>query len=85
MRYIDIDELINELENDDLIDREELAEYAAENIADVVPVKHGWWQDTGMKLAMRCSACGNVYVLRNCNEIYPEYCPCCGTKMDYKM
>lgn len=32
MRYIDIDELINELENDDLIDREELAEYAAENI-----------------------------------------------------
>ena len=56
--------------------------------ADVTPVKHGQWDDSGRyrfpggSIAVRCSECGcsltaSEYKLNNWN-----YCPVCGAKMD---
>ena len=56
--------------------------------ADVAPVVHGRWDDSGRytfsdgSVAVRCSECGcalsvGEYVLNNWN-----YCPVCGAKMD---
>lgn len=56
--------------------------------ADVVPVVHGRWDDSGRytfpsgAAAVRCTNCGcalteSEYRLNNWN-----YCPVCGTKMD---
>ena len=56
--------------------------------ADVVPVVHGRWDDSGRyvfpigRTAVRCSECGcclseSEYRLFNWN-----YCPVCGAKMD---
>ena len=56
--------------------------------ADVVPVVHGWWDDSGRytfpsgNAAVRCTNCGcalteSEYHLNNWN-----YCPVCGAKMD---
>lgn len=55
--------------------------------ADVVPVVHGWWDDSGRYTfpgggtAVRCTNCGcaltvSEYRLNNWN-----YCPVCGSKM----
>lgn len=56
--------------------------------ADVAPVVHGWWDDSGRytfpsgAAAVRCTNCGcalteSEYRLNNWN-----YCPVCGAKMD---
>lgn len=56
--------------------------------ADVAPVAHGWWDDSGRytfpsgDTAVRCTNCGcalteSEYHLNNWN-----YCPVCGAKMD---
>lgn len=56
--------------------------------ADVAPVVHGWWDDSGRYTfsvggtAVRCTNCGcaltvSEYRLNNWN-----YCPVCGSKMD---
>lgn len=56
--------------------------------ADVAPVVHGRWDDSGRytfpsgSTAVRCTTCGcalteNEYHLNNWN-----YCPVCGAKMD---
>lgn len=56
--------------------------------ADVVPVVHGRWDDSGRytfpsgNAAVRCTNCGcalteSEYHLNNWN-----YCPVCGSKMD---
>ena len=56
--------------------------------ADVVPVVHGRWDDSGRytfpsgNAAVRCTNCGcalteSEYYLNNWN-----YCPVCGAKMD---
>ena len=56
--------------------------------ADVTPVRHGRWDDSGRyrfpggSIAIRCSECGcaltaSEYKLNNWN-----YCPVCGAKMD---
>ena len=47
--------------------------------ADVVPVRHGRWQDNGIPESMlcECSACGFT-----CGAYSFSYCPNCGTKMD---
>ena len=57
-------------------------------IAEVSPVRHGKWDDSGRyrfpggSIAVRCSECGcaltaSEYKLNNWN-----YCPVCGAKMD---
>ena len=56
--------------------------------ADVAPVVHGWWDDSGrytfpsVSTAVRCTNCGcalteSEYRMNNWN-----YCPVCGAKMD---
>ena len=56
--------------------------------ADVTPVVHGWWDNSGRytfpsgSTAVRCSECGcalteSEYALNNWN-----FCPVCGAKMD---
>ena len=56
--------------------------------ADVAPVVHGWWDNSGRytfpsgSTAVRCSECGcalteSEYALNNWN-----FCPVCGAKMD---
>lgn len=56
--------------------------------ADVAPVVHGWWDDSGRytfpsgSTAVRCTNCGcalteSEYRMNNWN-----YCPVCGAKMD---
>lgn len=60
--------------------------------ADVAPVRHGRWIDTGAE-----NEAGNIYFCSVCNKLYnpnkkdvamkrakekPDYCPNCGAKMD---
>lgn len=60
--------------------------------ADVAPVRHGWWFDTGAE-----NETGNIYFCSVCNKYHnpnkkdvqmkhakekPAYCPNCGAKMD---
>lgn len=60
----------------------------SESAADVAPVRHGRWDDSGRytfpggSTAVRCTNCGcaltvSEYHLNNWN-----YCPVCGAKMD---
>jgi Zn finger protein HypA/HybF involved in hydrogenase expression len=67
--------------------KEELSKVPA---ADVAPVVHGQWDDSGRytfpsgDVAVRCTNCGcalteSEYRLYNWN-----YCPICGAKMDIK-
>lgn len=65
-----------------------ICEVDAQTAADVAPVVHGWWDDSGRytfpsgDVAVRCTNCGcalteSEYYLNNWN-----YCPVCGAKMD---
>lgn len=52
---------------------------------DVAPVRHGRWIDEGQYAdffphhAYRCSECGNHFLEV---EMYYEFCPRCGAKME---
>lgn len=49
--------------------------------ADVVEVKHGYWEDTNLPkgdLGWKCSVCGYGVFRWNNNN----YCPRCGARMD---
>ena len=57
-------------------------------VADVAPVVHGRWDDTGRytfpggATAVRCTECGCALTM---SEYYLQnwyYCPVCGAKMD---
>ena len=65
-----------------------ICEVDAQTAADVAPVVHGRWDDSGRYTfpgggtAVRCTECGcaltvSEYHLNNWN-----YCPVCGAKMD---
>ena len=61
-----------------------LREVSAAPVADVEPVVHGRWDDSGRYIfpGVRCTECGcaltvSEYRLNNWN-----YCPVCGAKMD---
>ena len=100
--YIDREELIRQIicsmtefvgAPDDVQKHDEQCNYAIDMIedaptADVVPVVHGRWDDSGRytfpggSTAVRCTNCGcaltvSEYHLNNWN-----YCPVCGAKMD---
>ena len=62
-------------------------------VADVQPVKHGKWKQTGGKYSRRktidrriltCSVCGNVLYMEGVNAGRGDanYCPNCGARMD---
>lgn len=56
--------------------------------ADVAPVVHGRWDDSGRykfpsgKTAVRCSECGCSLTESGYNLYVWDYCPVCGAKMD---
>lgn len=68
---------------------ETVLEYA-ENLpaADVVPVVHGQWDDSGRytfpggSTAVRCTECGCALTVSEFRLNNWNYCPVCGAKMD---
>ena len=58
------------------------------NSADVAPVKHGRWDDSGRyrfpggSIAVRCSECGCALTASEYKLNKWNYCPVCGAKMD---
>ena len=58
--------------------------------ADVVPVRHGRWDDSGRyrfgngDLAIRCTGCGCSLREDEFKKFIWNYCPVCGAKMDLK-
>lgn len=56
--------------------------------ADVVPVVHGRWDDSGRYIfpsgaaAVRCTNCGCALTESEYRLINWNYCPVCGAKMD---
>lgn len=56
--------------------------------ADVVEVRHGRWIELAMKGEYKCSVCGRGSKSENTFQLIPEvywnYCPNCGAKMDGK-
>ena len=98
-KYIELEATVKRFNNFDagradsppltLLTPEEFAEYLYElPTADVAPVVHGRWDDSGRytfpggSTAVRCTNCGcalteGEYRLYNWN-----YCPVCGAKMD---
>lgn len=52
-----------------------------ERVADVAPVRHGYWKDHGYK--WQCSECGVLMDLDGTpRENLLFYCPNCGARMD---
>ena len=49
--------------------------------ADMIPVKHGYWDDSLDGLTPYCSECRFTH---RCLVRTPNYCPNCGAKMDLK-
>ena len=102
MEYIEREELITKLNDMawDLIkvnsiQRNIAAETVAEikyNIvakqptADVVEVRHSYWQCSNVRMSSRditCRYCHRTETINNGNEDF-DYCPHCGAKMDEK-
>ena len=56
--------------------------------ADVAPVVHGYWDDSGRykfpggSTAVRCSKCGCGLTKSEYTLFNWDYCPVCGAKMD---
>ena len=56
--------------------------------ADVPPVVHGRWDDSGRfkffdcDIAVRCSMCGGCLTEKEYAESVWNFCPVCGSKMD---
>lgn len=48
---------------------------------DVAPVAHGKWEKHLMPLALKCSNCGQLATYKRAIEF--NYCPKCGSKMDW--
>lgn len=86
--YINKTELLNNMSDTDMLDKEEVAEIPAE---DVAPIKHGKWLEDGEddmigENSATCSECKDVYC---CGDVdfktfakFYKYCPNCGAKMD---
>ena len=57
-------------------------------LADVAPVRHGWWQITdAYPHNVYCSECHTKYAQTHWGvwedgSLPRRYCPCCGSKMD---
>lgn len=92
-RYIDADNLINELSAacmpiyekgiaGILGDNSSIADIINEQpTADVQEVKHGEWQEDGLDNII-CSACGESFNICDNDTERFIYCPSCGTKCD---
>lgn len=56
----------------------------AEDIADVLPIVHGYWESHLLPLAYKCSICGYKPSFRAWKYENLKFCPNCGAKMDIK-
>ena len=95
-RYIDRDEAINHIEthtpyrcSNDFVDGQKdcINQLKALPTADVVEVKHGYWQDKFNRNRMVsqsfCSVCGKHSGIGGIeSNRHKPFCPNCGAKMD---
>lgn len=65
-----------------------ICEVDAQTAADVAPVVHGRWDDSGRytfpsgSTAVRCTNCGCALTVSEHHLNNWNYCPVCGAKMD---
>ena len=78
-RYIDADVLLENVQAADMVHGFVVSAFAIVNAptADVVPVVHGHWADTGS--GQECSVCGEIQYGYDSGRYY---CQNCGAKMD---
>lgn len=85
-RYIDADELREDIDNYDFT---EYTDYS--NVidmiddaptADVELVRHGRWIATNDENKKRCSECDVIHLIAQYPHGNANYCPKCGAKMD---
>lgn len=51
--------------------------------ADVVEVKHGEWEKASEYMPIyRCSTCKERNLFKDGDNVFSNYCPSCGAKMD---
>lgn len=77
-RYIDADKLLNLMDNE-VVDSDEMTEYADKYKEDVLPVIHAKWVSSKIpgSILSECSHCNF-----DCGSYSYEYCPYCGARMD---
>ena len=50
---------------------------------DAVEVEHGQWEKASEKMPIyRCSICRERNLFKNGDNVFSNYCPSCGAKMD---
>lgn len=93
-KYIDADDLINELLaacmpiyekgiTGILGDNSSIADIINEQpTADVQEVKHGTWENTNTPNQLRCSNCKIIHFIAQYPHGEINYCPNCGARMD---
>lgn len=61
--------------------------YCIDNIkpVDAVPVIHARWESTSYVGVSRCSHCNKPSSTPDCLDVYFDYCPHCGAKMDLEV
>ena len=51
--------------------------------ADVAPVVHGRWEKASETMPIyRCSICNERNLFKNGDNVFSNYCPNCGARMD---
>lgn len=88
-RYINENDIYKLFEDSRGIIRLHVAQIDELPRADVVKVKHGYWEEywenSYMMYFHRCSECKNDALAKQetyCDQILTNYCPHCGAKMD---
>lgn len=83
-RHIDADKLLNLMDNE-VVDSDEMTEYADKYKEDVLPVIHAKWEpdeeSSVEKPCYRCSNCGAV-LEEDYNWHNHNFCYHCGARMD---
>ena len=87
-RYINLDELLNAIDKRNGRLPLWLDEILMEDckIADVTPVRHGYWIEQCEESLYSCSVCSTEWVTieGTPEENGMDFCPHCGAKMDEK-
>ena len=85
-RLIDANALrkrIDHCDIDTFTDKQTICEQIADApTVDAVEVVHGRWKNTSYVGVSRCSHCDKPSSTPDCLNVYFDYCPNCGAKMD---